>query len=55
MMEDAIRRNRVRQHRLKRARKVLRAVRLRIFEYEDAGKLAKARRVIARCERVIKG
>ena len=32
--------------------KVLRRVRLRIFEYEYAGKLEKAQRVIAKCKQI---
>ena len=32
--------------------RVLRRIRLRIFEYEDAGKLDKAQRVIAKCKTI---
>jgi hypothetical protein len=55
-LKDAIADNRVRQHKLRRARMVLHGVRLRMFEYEDQGDarmLEKARRVIARCEATI--
>jgi len=32
--------------------RLLRRIRLRIFEYEDAGKLNKAKRIIAKCKSI---
>lgn len=52
-MQQSINRNRIRQARYRRAEKVLRQIRQRIFDYEDAGKLAKAQRVIATCQRIL--
>jgi hypothetical protein len=43
-LKEAIRNNR----RFCKCERTLRQIRLRIFEYEDAGKLEKAQRVIAR-------
>ena len=53
MLKDAIARNRRRQARFKRAEIVLGRVRQRIFDYEDAGKLAKAEHVMDTCKRVL--
>lgn len=53
-IEKKIAINRIRQARFKRAEKVLRAVRQRIFDYEDAGKYEKAQKVIATCQRVLR-
>ena len=52
-LRQAIEADRRRHARYARAARVLRQVRLRIFEYDDAGKLDKALRVIARCKRVL--
>ncbi len=52
-LQAAIDANRRRQARYQRAERVLRAVRLRVFEYEDAGKADKAARVIATCKRIL--
>lgn len=52
-LQAAIEVNRRRQARYQRAEKVLRAVRLRTFEYEDAGKGQKAEKVIATCKRIL--
>jgi hypothetical protein len=52
-LAQAIERNRIRQFRFKRAERIMRQVRLNIFDYEDAGKLAKAHRVIERCKQVL--
>lgn len=54
-LNESIASNRFRQHRYKRAERVLRQVRLRIFDYEDEGpeKYAKARRVMARCQETL--
>jgi len=52
-LKAAIERNRIRHARFKRAEYVLRRVRQRIFDYEDAGQLAKAERLIATCKRVL--
>ena len=54
-LQDAIARNRRRQARFRRAEKVLRSIRLRIFDYEDAGPAtyAKAQKVMATCQRIL--
>jgi len=48
-MKQAIQRNRQRH----KYRTVLRRLRVRIFEYEDAGKGEKATKLMKRCERII--
>lgn len=55
MLKDAIARNRKRQARFKRAEITLRHVRQRIFDYEDESpaKYAKARKVMATCQRIL--
>lgn len=54
-LDKAIARNRIRQARFKRAERVLRAVRLKIFDYEDEGdaKYKKAQRVMETCHRIL--
>jgi hypothetical protein len=52
-LEQSIQANRVRVARYKRAEYVLRQVRLRVFDYEDAGKADKADRVIKTCRRIL--
>lgn len=52
-LQQAIARNRMRQARFARAEKVLRQVRQRIFDYEDAGQLDKASKVMATCQRIL--
>lgn len=52
-LEQSIRRNRIRAARYKRAERILRRVRLRIYEYDDMGKADKAARVIATCQRIL--
>jgi hypothetical protein len=49
----AIASNRRRWERFNRAILVQREVRLRIFEYEDAGKGDKAQRLLERCKRTL--
>ncbi len=53
MLKDAIARNRCRNARWKRAERVLRQVRLHIFDYEDMGKLDKAQKVMETCNRIL--
>ena len=55
MMQEAIRRNRVRTARYKRAERTLRQVRLRIFDYEDLGPAtyAKAKKVMGTCQHIL--
>ena len=53
MLKDAIARNRNRQARFKKYEKVLRRLRQRIFDYEDAGKGNKASRLIERCKCIL--
>ncbi len=48
-LQQAIEANRARNRRREFYRRILRDVRLRIFEYEDAGKLDKAQRVLDQC------
>lgn len=52
-MEEAIAAKRRKDARYKRAERVLRQVRLRVFDYEDAGKYDKAAKVIATCQRIL--
>ena len=52
-MAEAIRRNQVRTARYKRAELTLRHVRQRVFDYEDAGKYNKAKRVMDTCCRIL--
>ena len=55
MLEDAIKRNRIRTARYRRAEKVLRYCRLHIFDFEDESteKYEKARRVMDTCQRIL--
>lgn len=55
MLADAIKRNRTKHGRWKRAETTLRKIRLRIFDYEDESqaKYEKARRVMATCQRIL--
>ena len=53
MMTKAIERNRIREARFRRAERVLRIVRARVFDYDDAGLGDKAARVIATCKRLL--
>jgi hypothetical protein len=52
MLKDAIARNRFRQSRFKKYEAVLRRLRQRIFDYDDAGKGEKASRLISRCKAI---
>jgi len=52
-LENAIKRNRIKQARYRRAERTLRLVRQRIFDYEDMGKGEKASKVIATCKRIL--
>jgi hypothetical protein len=52
-MQAAIRRNQVRNARYNRAEKVLRSIRLKIFDYEDTGKYDKAQKVMDTCKRIL--
>lgn len=45
-LQDAINRNRDRQRRYEKAERLLRAIRLRIFDYEDLGKAEQANRIM---------
>ena len=49
-LKDAVARNR----KFHRARRVLSGVRLRMFDYEDAGKGEKAERIVRRCIEVVR-
>lgn len=53
LLAEAIKRNRIKQARYRRAEKVLRAVRQRVFDYEDQGKYDKARKVMETCHRIL--
>ena len=53
-LAEAIEKNRRRQYRFNKAERLLRAVRIRIFDYEDAGKLEKAERIIEKCKTILK-
>lgn len=52
-LDEAIARNRLRWARYRKADRILRSVRQRVFDYEDAGKGDKAARLIARCKRLL--
>jgi hypothetical protein len=54
-LKEAIERNRVKQARYRRAERILRAVRQRIFDYEDEGpvKYSKAQQVMSTCRRIL--
>lgn len=52
-LENAIKRNRIKQARYRRAERTLHLVRLRIFDYEEMGKGDKAAKVIATCQRIL--
>lgn len=53
-LAQAIARNRRREARRDRAERVLRQVRLRIFDYEDNGLGEKAAKVMETCKRICK-
>jgi hypothetical protein len=53
MLAEAIDRNRAREARRNRAERVLRAVRLRVFDYQDAGLEEKASKVMDTCKRIL--
>lgn len=55
MLKDAIERNRRRQARYIKAEKLLRRLRLSIFDYEDAGPeiYGKAKRLMDRCQEIL--
>lgn len=53
LFEKAVAAKRRRDARYKRAEQVLRQVRLRVFDYEDAGKQDKAAKVIRTCQRIL--
>ena len=50
MLTQEIIRNRKREALMNRTERILRAVRLRVFDYADAGKADKAARIIDRCK-----
>ena len=52
MLKEAIARNRFRQARFKKYEAVLRRLRQRVFDYDDAGKGDKASRLIQRCKAI---
>jgi len=52
-METAIRKNRIRESRRDKAERMLRKMRQRIFDYDDAGLGDKAARVMARCKAIL--
>jgi hypothetical protein len=54
-LDKAIKRNRTKHARWARAERILRMVRQRVFDYEDAGPEmdAKAQKVIATCQRIL--
>ena len=58
-LAESIAGNRARQHRYERAERILRRIRLRIFDYEDhdvafgTHQAAKARRLMIRCQRIL--
>jgi len=52
-LEQKIEENRKRQRRYERAERILRAVRLNYFEYEDQGKAEKATRVMLKCKAIL--
>lgn len=53
-LETAIARNRARWAKRRRWSRIYRDIAWRIFDYEDAGKEEKARRVMDKCLRVLK-
>lgn len=53
MLQDAIKRNQKRQARFKKYEQVLRRLRQRVFDYEDAGKGDKAARLIRKCKVIL--
>jgi len=55
LLSERIELNRKRQARYKRAEKILRQIRLRIFDYEDESpeKLTKAQRIMDRCKEIL--
>lgn len=52
-LKDAIARNQRRQARFKKYERILRRVRQRVFDYEDAGKLDKAQNIMRRCQAIL--
>jgi len=52
-LQEAIKRNQARQARFKKYERVLRRLRQRIFDYEDAGKGEKADRILKRCQTIL--
>lgn len=53
MLQDAIKRNQQRQAKFKKYEGVLRRIRQRVFDYEDAGKGEKAARIIRKCKVIL--
>ena len=53
-MKNAIEKNRKRTARFRKAERILRLIRQRVFDYEDAGRGEQADRIIARCKRILK-
>lgn len=54
MLQQAIARNREKWKKWRKYEAVLRRIRLRIFEYQDAGKMLKAERIMLRCKQILK-
>ena len=52
-IQERIELNRKKNARWDKYERVLRRVRLKVFDYEDAGKLDKAHRVIAKCKAIL--
>lgn len=53
-LAEKIKENRTREARRDKAERILRAVRVRIFDYEDEGREEKARQIIARCKAILR-
>ena len=53
-LQQSVELNRKKWARWNKYERVLRRIRLRTFEYEDAGKLDKAHRVIDKCKAILK-
>lgn len=54
MLQQAIERNRAKWKKWRKYEAVLRRIRLRIFHYQDQGKLLKAERIMLRCKQILK-
>jgi hypothetical protein len=52
-LQTSIQRNQQRQAKFKKAERILRLVRQRVFDYEDQGKGEQAARIIQKCKTIL--